>query len=135
VSTCSIDLYTGSIKQQTFLQNLGESVDVSKASSVTTVIDADVGPDGAGDAVSFPPTRLRWTKTPSPLQQAHTTLSASHPPTSRTRPTHSGHTKRSALDSRELSVRDLLPFCCQLTREIASFSPFWGDNQHDWNDR
>jgi len=46
VGPCSIDIYTGSKNSQTPLQNLAASVDVSKASSVTATVNANIGPNG-----------------------------------------------------------------------------------------
>ncbi len=46
IGPCSIDIYTGSRDQQTGLQNLAASVDVSKASSVTATINPTIGSNG-----------------------------------------------------------------------------------------
>ena len=46
IGPCTIDIYTGSKNQQTQLQNLGKSVDVSKASSVSVTVDPSIGPNG-----------------------------------------------------------------------------------------
>lgn len=46
IGICSVDLCVGSITKQTCIQNLAESVDVSKAESLMTTIDPSVGPDG-----------------------------------------------------------------------------------------
>jgi hypothetical protein len=46
VGPCTVDLYTGSMTQQTKLQNLAASVDVSKTSSISATIDPTVGQSG-----------------------------------------------------------------------------------------
>lgn len=51
IGVCSIDLYTGSATQQTFLQNLAASVDVSKASTVVATIDPTVGQSGTSMSI------------------------------------------------------------------------------------
>lgn len=43
VGVCSIDLCIGSTTNQTCIQNLAESVDVSKAETVSTTIDPTIG--------------------------------------------------------------------------------------------
>lgn len=43
VGPCTVELCIGTTTKQTCLQNLGESVDVSKADSVATTIDPSVG--------------------------------------------------------------------------------------------
>jgi len=46
IGVCKIDLCVGSQTKQTCVQNLAESVDVSKASSVSVTIDPSVGANG-----------------------------------------------------------------------------------------
>lgn len=46
IGPCSIDLCIGSESDQRCIQNLGESVDVSAASSIETTIDPSVGENG-----------------------------------------------------------------------------------------
>jgi hypothetical protein len=46
IGPCTIDIYTGGKTQQTQLQNLAQTVDVSKASSVSVTVDPTIGPDG-----------------------------------------------------------------------------------------
>lgn len=53
IGPCSVDLYTGGVDQQTLLQNLAASVDVSKASSVSATINPSVGQSGAYYFVRF----------------------------------------------------------------------------------
>ncbi|BEI81475.1 hypothetical protein CcaverHIS002_0206350 [Cutaneotrichosporon cavernicola] len=43
IGTCSVDLCIGSPTKQLCIQNLAESVDVSKASTVSTTIDPSIG--------------------------------------------------------------------------------------------
>lgn len=46
IGSSDISICTGSATQQTCLQSLGESVDVSKTNSVMSMIDPSIGPDG-----------------------------------------------------------------------------------------
>lgn len=46
IGKCSIDLCIGTQTQQTCLLNLGASVDVSAASTLSTTIDATIGENG-----------------------------------------------------------------------------------------
>lgn len=52
IGVCSVDLYTGGVQQQTFLQNIG-SVDVSTNAYVTYLPDATVGSNGNMYFVKF----------------------------------------------------------------------------------
>ncbi|ORX37233.1 hypothetical protein BD324DRAFT_625364 [Kockovaella imperatae] len=46
VGPCSIDIFVGSSTQQVWLQNLGESVDVSKTSAISSTINPSIGQSG-----------------------------------------------------------------------------------------
>ncbi|RXK40022.1 hypothetical protein M231_02662 [Tremella mesenterica] len=46
IGATAIDIYTGSVNQQVWLQQLAASVDVSRTASITTTIDPKIGPDG-----------------------------------------------------------------------------------------
>jgi hypothetical protein len=43
IGVCSVDLCIGSTTKQLCIQNLGEAVDVSKASTISTTIDPSIG--------------------------------------------------------------------------------------------
>jgi hypothetical protein len=47
IGPCSIALYTGGMQQQTFLQSISPSTDVSQVATVSYLPDPTVGPDGA----------------------------------------------------------------------------------------
>ncbi|KAK4685129.1 hypothetical protein P7C73_g5025, partial [Tremellales sp. Uapishka_1] len=65
VGPCSIDLYTGSQLEQTQLQNLAASVDVSKANTVSATIDPSVGQAGKYYFVRFSSLSLKQTTNPT----------------------------------------------------------------------
>ncbi|KAK1925888.1 hypothetical protein DB88DRAFT_485490 [Papiliotrema laurentii] len=71
IGVCSIDLYTGSVNQQTFLQNLAASVDVSKTSEINATIDPKNGPTGAYYFVRFRSANLKDSKNPQYNYQAY----------------------------------------------------------------
>ena len=64
VGPCSVDIYTGSVNAQTWLQNLAASVDVSKTASIMTTIDPSIGQDGAYYFVRFTSLALKDTTNP-----------------------------------------------------------------------
>lgn len=70
VGPSSIDLYTGSTTQQTFLQTFAENVDVSKVNSVTGLIPASIGPDGDWYFVRVTSQALKDTRQPQYPYQA-----------------------------------------------------------------
>lgn len=71
IGATSIDLYTGSVNQQTFLQNLAASVDVSKTSEITSTIDPSVGETGPYYFVRFRSLNLKDDKNPQYNYQAY----------------------------------------------------------------
>jgi len=64
IGQCSVDLYTGSATQQTQLQNLAASVNVSMTSRISATIDPDVGPAGAMYFIRFTALSLKSTSDP-----------------------------------------------------------------------
>ena len=65
-----MDIYVGSVTQQTWLQNLAASVDVSKTSSISSTIHPDIGQSGDYYFVRFTSLGLKDTKNPQyPYQQ------------------------------------------------------------------
>lgn len=71
IGPSSIDLYTGSVNQQTFLQNLAASVDVSKTSEISTTIDPSVGQTGPYYFVRFRSLNLKDGTNPQYNYQAY----------------------------------------------------------------
>jgi hypothetical protein len=71
IGVSSIDLYTGSVNQQTFLQNLAASVDVSKISQISTTIDPSVGQTGPYYFVRFASLNLKDSTNPQYPYQAY----------------------------------------------------------------
>lgn len=69
IGVCSIDLCVGSTTQQTCLQNLGESVDVSLASYLTTTINATAGESGDYWFVRYTSTNYTNATTAEPYMQ------------------------------------------------------------------
>jgi len=76
IGPCSVDLYTGSVNAQTFLQNLAASVDVSKASSISATIDPSVGQTGAYYFVRFSSLSLKSTTNPEYPYEAFSAIFA-----------------------------------------------------------
>lgn len=70
VGPCTVDLYTGSMTQQTKLQNLAASVDVSKTSSISATIDPTVGQSGNYYFVRFTSLGLKDTTNPAYYYEA-----------------------------------------------------------------
>ncbi|EIW67657.1 hypothetical protein TREMEDRAFT_57501 [Tremella mesenterica DSM 1558] len=64
IGATAIDIYTGSVNQQVWLQQLAASVDVSRTASITTTIDPKIGPDGAVYFVRFTSLNLADTSNP-----------------------------------------------------------------------
>ncbi|KAL7420770.1 hypothetical protein Q5752_004722 [Cryptotrichosporon argae] len=60
IGQATIDLYVGSVNEQTWLQNLAAAVDVSKASYVQATIDPSIGASGAYYFVRY--TSLAYTE-------------------------------------------------------------------------
>ena len=73
IGPASMDIYTGSMTLQTFLQTLASRVDVSKAPYVNTTIDPSIGPDGAYYFVKVTSLDL---KDPNNAQYPYTAYSA-----------------------------------------------------------
>lgn len=71
IGPSSIDLYTGSVNQQTFLQNLAASVDVSKTDSISAMINQTVGESGPNYFVRFRSLALKDTTNPQYNYQAY----------------------------------------------------------------
>jgi hypothetical protein len=71
IGPSSIDLYTGSVNQQTFLQNLAASVDVGKTDSISAMINSSVGESGPNYFVRFRSLALKDATNPQYNYQAY----------------------------------------------------------------
>lgn len=65
IGPCQIDLMTGGQQQQTLLQNIAPSLDVSTNSFVSYLPDATVGPNGADYFIRFQSLSLKSTDNPA----------------------------------------------------------------------
>jgi hypothetical protein len=75
IGPCSIDLCTGGVQQQTCLQNISPSLDVSQNAQVTYTVNPSIGPDGNMYFIKF--SSLAF-KDPTNPQFAFTSFSAKY---------------------------------------------------------